>query len=475
MIQTIYSLLFKPPVIADPKKQLEVTYMSHMLSCAVIVTTVLILVATFFLPADISLLDDPIYYLVWFLLIGVRLWLVFGRWETAAKISFAFVWFVVNIVALQFRGTHDPILLFNLVIILAAGHYFGFRYSVYVSICTICFTGLTTVLHDLGLAGFPGVEIATPHWFDFIFWALGIITTNTIVYLTSQKYLGAEQALENQNTLLRKQKVALEEKSDELQQYQNHLEDLVDQRTFELSWAKRQAERANEAKSMFLAKMSHELRTPLNAIIGYSEMTEAELKDAQFDPEVLEDQRRIQLSGRHLLKIIDSILQHTKFEAKQIQPAIDKVDILMLVEELNDLVYPMVEKNRNRIKYSIQNKHGLDLHALAIHSDRQFLKQILLNLLSNAAKFTQDGHISLEVFDTQDTIQFVICDDGIGLDPEIIPHLFNPFHQAENKYSRKFDGTGLGLTIAKDMVESLGGTIEGKNNSGQGATFVVGF
>ncbi|MEM9775153.1 MAG: ATP-binding protein [Chloroflexota bacterium] len=473
MIQKIFSLLFKPPIIADSEKQLEVTYLSHMLSCAIIVTTIVIIVSTFLLPTDISLLDDPLYYLVWFLLIGVRFWLVFGRWETAAKLGFALVWTGVNVVALQFRGAHDPILVFNLVIILAVGHYFGFKYSVYMSIGTIIATGLITLIHDLELIGYPWPMIATPHWFDFMFWMFGIVTTNVIVYLTSRKYLGAEQALEHQNALLKKQKLSLEENRAELQTYQNHLEDLVDQRTLELSWAKKQAERANEAKSMFLAKMSHELRTPLNAIIGYSEMTEAELGDANFDPEVLEDQRRIQLSGRHLLKIIDSILQHTKFETKQIQPKIETVDVLMLVEDLNDLVYPMVEKNENRISYTIQNGHGVALRSLSIYSDKQFLKQILLNLLSNAAKFTHNGHISLSIIDSQSTIQFIVCDDGIGLNREIIPLLFDPFHQAENKYSRKFDGTGLGLTIAKDMVESLNGTIEASSNKDRGATFMV--
>ena len=230
-----------------------------------------------------------------------------------------------------------------------------------------------------------------------------------------------------------------------------------------------EAIQANEAKSSFLANMSHELRTPLNAIIGYTEILTEELveTDAAF---AVDDLDKIYKSASHLLAIICEILDLSKIEAGMMPKYETTFDIHALLKDLEVTVQPLIKLNNNNILVECPNDIG------HVHTDLTKLRQIILNLLSNACKFTQDGTITLraEIFQHGDEhIIFKVQDTGIGILPEEEKWLFEPFVQADNSATRKYGGTGLGLAICRKMTEMLGGSIDVLSQYGQGSTFIV--
>ncbi|WP_455206733.1 ATP-binding protein [Kaarinaea lacus] len=230
-----------------------------------------------------------------------------------------------------------------------------------------------------------------------------------------------------------------------------------------------QAIQANEAKSTFLANMSHELRTPLNAILGYTEILTEELAgtDAAY---ATEDLGKIYKSASHLLAIICEILDLSKIEAGMMTKYESTFDVHSLMNDLELTVQPLLKQNGNLIKVECAENIG------CVHTDLTKLRQILLNLLSNACKFTQQGTITLraEVFEHGKAhIIFKVQDTGIGILPEEEKWLFEPFVQADNSATRKYGGTGLGLAICRKMTEMLGGSIDVLSQYGQGSTFIV--
>jgi len=240
--------------------------------------------------------------------------------------------------------------------------------------------------------------------------------------------------------------------------------------------AKNDAEAASRTKSSFLASMSHELRTPLNAIIGYSELIAEEAnfnKHNMYDP----DLHKINSAALHLLALIDDILDLSKIEAGKMEFYHEDVSIDNVVAEVKATVEPLMKKKNNIFKVSVENDLG------EIHADRLKLKQVMLNLLSNASKFTEEGEVILNLKReirnvknsnySEDWLVFSVIDTGIGISKEQISKIFQAFSQAEISTTSKFGGTGLGLAISRHICEMMGGDIIVKGAIGQGATFTV--
>ena len=260
------------------------------------------------------------------------------------------------------------------------------------------------------------------------------------------------------------------ERTEELESTNKDLKEEIDQRQktqVQLSAAKEAAEEANQAKSAFLANMSHELRTPLNAIIGYSEMLleDAEEEDAQ---ERISDLQKVQRSGRHLLGLINDILDISKIEAGKIDLNIDPVDLNILIAEVEGTAAPLMKANGNHLEITTPADSRL------IECDDQRLRQVLLNLLSNAAKFTENGNIDLIVERNGDSwVCFAVRDTGIGMSAEQVDCLFEPFSQADSSIGQRYGGTGLGLAISRRFVEMMGGRITTESELGAGSCFTV--
>jgi len=227
---------------------------------------------------------------------------------------------------------------------------------------------------------------------------------------------------------------------------------------------------ASQAKSTFLANMSHELRTPLNAIIGYSEMLVEEAAETGNEASV-PDLQKIRAAGKHLLELINSVLDLSKIEAGKMDLYLETFSICTLVEEVISTVQLMAEKNGNLLTKTCP----LDIGSM--HADLTKIRQSLLNLLSNACKFTTNGTVSLvvtrEVLGEVNWIRFSVTDSGVGLTEDQAKSLFEPFTQADSSTTRKFGGTGLGLAITQRFAEMMGGRIGLISKPGQGATFTL--
>lgn len=230
------------------------------------------------------------------------------------------------------------------------------------------------------------------------------------------------------------------------------------------------AESANQAKSQFLANMSHELRTPLNAIIGYSEILDEEVIDAGHEHYSL-DLVKIQQAGKHLLALINEILDLTKIEAGRMEMYLEPIILNDLINEVIATTEPLVKKNHNKLIV----ERGTELGEAK--SDMIKLQQILLNLISNAAKFTQNGHITLAIdrntLDGKDWLTFKVKDVGIGMTSDQLNRVFEPFSQADNSITRKYGGTGLGLAITQRFCVMLGGDISVISTPDVGSVFIV--
>jgi signal transduction histidine kinase/CheY-like chemotaxis protein len=244
-------------------------------------------------------------------------------------------------------------------------------------------------------------------------------------------------------------------------------EALTEQRVQERT---RVLEAASRHKSEFLANMSHELRTPLNAIIGYSEMLQEEALDRDAGA-LVPDLRKIQAAGRQLLEMINAVLDLSKIEAGRMELHLEEVDVPALLDEIDAVMAPIAQRSGNRLERSIGP--GVD----RLRTDRGKLRQVLLNLLSNACKFTKDGTVRLEVERQvehgETSIGFAVVDTGIGITAEQIGRLFQDFSQADSSTARQFGGTGLGLSLSRRLCRLMGGDISVTSTGGAGSRFVA--
>ena len=248
------------------------------------------------------------------------------------------------------------------------------------------------------------------------------------------------------------------------------MEERIKERTGELAIARDQALESSRTKSAFLANMSHELRTPLNAIIGYSDILVDEAEELGYK-ELTQDLSKIRAAGSHLLNLINDILDLSKIEAGKIEFHIEAINIRSLINDVTSTIEPLVAKNANVLHIHCDDDIGY------MRADAVKVSQALINLLGNAAKFTENGEIHLTVNKQCEHgfswIYFVVRDTGIGISEEQLKKLFKEFSQADISTTRKFGGTGLGLTISRRFCRMMGGDIIATSEANKGSTFTI--
>lgn len=252
---------------------------------------------------------------------------------------------------------------------------------------------------------------------------------------------------------------------------QKRAEEILQETNLTLGEARDRALEASQAKSLFLANMSHELRTPLNAIMGYAEIIEDELPE-DSGAGIREDVRRIVLAGQHLLALINDVLDLAKIEAGKMELTLQEFALDTLVQQVVSSVMPIAKRRNNALFVECEDGCG------SMFADELKVRQVLLNLLSNACKFTENGTIRLRTATEQNGtdqrwVLLQVSDTGIGIAPEQLPKLFQEFSQADASPTRTYGGTGLGLALSRRFVEMMGGSIDVETRQGEGSTFTI--
>lgn len=269
-------------------------------------------------------------------------------------------------------------------------------------------------------------------------------------------------------TELKQAEKQIRQLNEDLRRYADELELRVKERTAELAVAKEAAESADRLKSAFLATMSHELRTPLNSIIGFTGIMLQGLT-GPLNEEQQKQMTMVQSSARHLLSLINDVLDISKIESGQLMLSFTSFQLKPTIEKVVKLVLPLAEKKGLALKLDIA------ANVNQTTSDQRRLEQVLLNLVNNAIKFTEEGHVRISCSRENDHYLLSVADTGIGIKPEELAGLFQPFHQIDNGTTRKREGTGLGLSICKRLIEMMGGDIDVQSQWDQGSVFTIRF
>jgi signal transduction histidine kinase len=246
------------------------------------------------------------------------------------------------------------------------------------------------------------------------------------------------------------------------------LEQKVAERTEELTLANLKLAEASRHKSQFLANVNHELRTPVSAVIGYARLLSRQT-EGQIAPQQRENLEDLLRNAERLLHQIDSLLDFAKIEAGRMEVRVERVDVSEVVHEAASTIEPILN---GRVRLVREIEPGGDL---TLNSDREKLRQIILNLLDNAVKFTERGEIRISALRRDGSLELVVCDTGVGIRDEDLKRIFEEFHQGEPSSGKRYRGTGLGLAIVKRLVDLLGGEIAVESQAGKGSTFTVTF
>ena len=363
--------------------------------------------------------------------------------QLSAGLSVQLLTFTSLFGTFNYGGVSSPFLPWLIVALLLGFFYLAGRTWLVVELFSVNFLGFVVAYFWFGFPEIvPVAQLSSVGWIS--------IFSATIYMSWMAIYYGSVMSMRSELEI-------------EMNRHRNTAENLAE--------TKRLADDASRAKSIFLAKMSHEFRTPLNAIIGYSELVRESLEDEGASEQTISDLNRINVSGKHLLALINDILDLSKIESDTVELSSIEFDLDRFCTELSQTVEPLVTKNGNILTMQGVGQLG------NVVADETKLRQILLNLLSNAAKFTNRGSVKLSArrqnIADLDWLEFRVLDTGIGIASTDLKKLFNNYQQASASTSRKFGGTGLGLAISQKLSSLMGGSIAVTSEPGRGSCFIV--
>jgi len=381
-----------------------------------------------------------------------------GDFERKTRVFAALTWCGMVALALVVHSLVSAPSMILVAAVLTISLVFGSRLGILSGICAIAV--YTYIFLSQGLYAF---DVALPNG-DLVGWNTAYGALCAVVVFVSVGAAAFRDQILRASVQIQSERERAERANAELQQERTRLEQRVDSRTADLQAALVRAENANAARTQFIAAMSHELRTPLNAIIGYSEILRDKSELEQRGDDV-EDHERVLRAAQHLLRLINDVLDLSKVDAGRSTVRVSEVQLPMLVRDCVDAVRPQAEAQGNCIEVVWDTAAG------AVRTDEIKLRQCLINVLSNAVKFTERGRISVRVRRDGELVVFEVRDTGIGMTPDALARIFEPFVQADEHWGRRYGGTGLGLALTRRLARLLGGDITASSALGEGSCF----